>query len=111
MIKNGRHLLQELTVEDFVPNDTFISMEKNIALVTGLLRLVDFHESESVRTAIPTGPNMSGKSVYLKQIGLIVFLAHVGSYIPGERAIIGLTDKILTRINSLETGNPVTCFF
>ena len=47
---------------------------------------------------------MSGKSVYLKQVGLIVYLAHIGSFVPCERAIIGLTDKILTRINSVETG-------
>lgn len=47
---------------------------------------------------------MSGKSVYLKQVGLIVYLAHIGSFIPCDRAIIGLTDKILTRIISVETG-------
>ena len=58
IIKNGRHLLQECTVDSFVSNDTYITNEKNIALITG--------------------PNMSGKSVYLKQVGLIVYLAHIG---------------------------------
>ena len=50
-----------------------------------------------------TGPNYSGKSVYLKQIALIVYMAHVGCFVPAERAVIGLTDKILTRIATRET--------
>lgn len=50
-----------------------------------------------------TGPNFSGKSVYLKQIALIVYMAHVGSFVPAESARIGLTDKILTRIATRET--------
>ena len=83
LIKNGRHLLQELTVDNFVPNDTFLSSEKNVALITG--------------------PNTSGKSVYMKQVALIVYLAHIGSFVPCERARIGLTDRILTRISSTET--------
>ena len=83
LIKAGRHLLQELTVDNFVPNDTFLSREKNIALISG--------------------PNASGKSVYLKQVALIVYLAHIGSFVPCERARIGLVDRILTRISSTET--------
>lgn len=50
-----------------------------------------------------TGPNYSGKSVYLKQIALIVYMAHVGCFVPAERAVIGLTDRILTRIATRET--------
>lgn len=50
-----------------------------------------------------TGPNYSGKSVYLKQVALIVYMAHVGCFVPADRAIVGLTDKILTRISSRET--------
>lgn len=50
-----------------------------------------------------TGPNYSGKSVYLKQIALIVYMAHVGCFVPADRATIGLTDKILTRIATRET--------
>ncbi len=50
-----------------------------------------------------TGPNYSGKSVYLKQIALIVYMAHVGCFVPAESAIIGLTDQILTRIAARET--------
>lgn len=84
IIKEGRHLLQELTVEGaFVPNDTFINTAKNIALITG--------------------PNSSGKSVYLKQVGLLVYLAHIGSWLPCTKAIIGLTDRIMTRISCYES--------
>lgn len=84
IIKEGRHLLQELTVEGaFVPNDTFINTSKNIALITG--------------------PNSSGKSVYLKQVGLLVYLAHIGSWLPCTNAVIGLTDRIMTRITSFES--------
>lgn len=50
-----------------------------------------------------TGPNYSGKSIYLKQIALIVYLAHVGCFVPAEVATIGLTDQILTRITTRET--------
>ena len=53
---------------------------------------------------ILTGPNNSGKSVYMRQVGLIVFLAHIGSYVPATRAIIGVTDRILTRIATRETA-------
>jgi DNA mismatch repair protein MSH5 len=83
LIKGGQHLLQELTVDNFVANDAFISPDKNVALISG--------------------PNTSGKSVYLKQVGIIVYLAHIGSFVPCERARIGLTDRIMTRISSTET--------
>ncbi|CAM9138091.1 unnamed protein product, partial [Laminaria digitata] len=85
MIKNGRHpLQQELTVDHFIPNDTYIA--------------------DGGRVAVITGANCSGKSVYLKQVGVAVFLAHVGSFVPAERAIIGLTDRIFTRISTVETS-------
>ena len=54
-----------------------------------------------------TGPNYSGKSVYLKQMGLIVYMAHVGSFVPAEHAIVGLTDRILTRIQTRESVSKV----
>lgn len=50
-----------------------------------------------------SGPNFSGKSVYLKQVALIVYMAHVGCFVPAESATIGLTDKILTRIATRES--------
>lgn len=58
-----------------------------------------------------TGPNYSGKSVYLKQIALIVYMAHVGCFVPAERAKIGLTDKILTRIATRETVSKIQSAF
>ena len=60
---------------------------------------------------IMTGPNYSGKSVYLKQIALIVYMAHIGCFVPAERAIIGLTDKILTRIATRETVSKAQSAF
>jgi DNA mismatch repair protein MSH5 len=83
IIKGGRHILQEITVDNFIPNDTFCTPEKNIALITG--------------------PNGSGKSIYLKQVGLISYLAHIGSFVPCERAIIGVIDQMFTRIASEES--------
>lgn len=53
----------------------------------------------SNRVNLITGPNYSGKSVFIKQIGLIVYLAHIGSYVPAKFAKIGLFDKILTLMN------------
>ena len=90
-IKSGRHPLQELSVDDFVPNDTFLDAQRNIAVVTG--------------------PNSSGKSVYLKQVGLLCYMAHVGSFLPCERAYIGMCDRLLTRISSIESSStPQSAF-
>lgn len=87
----GRHLLQELLEDRFVPNDT---------------RMGDGSSSSSSghhqpgRVHVLTGPNCSGKSVYLKQAALVVLLAHVGSFVPADRAVVGLTDRIFTRLNA-----------
>ncbi|XP_002967541.2 DNA mismatch repair protein MSH5 isoform X2 [Selaginella moellendorffii] len=78
IIKNGRHPLQELTVDTFVPNNTQIE--------------------EKGRICVVTGPNYSGKSVYIKQVALIVFLSHIGSFVPADEAVIGITDRIFTRL-------------
>ena len=86
-IQGGRHPLQELCTDTFIGNDTFLGEAQN-------------HQS---RMILLTGANSSGKSVYLKQIGLIVYMAHIGSFVPAESAIIGLTDKILTRISTRES--------
>lgn len=60
---------------------------------------------------IMTGPNYSGKSVYIKQIALIVYMAHVGCFVPAKTALIGLTDKILTRITTRETVSKIQSAF
>lgn len=82
-IENGRHPIVESLnrEENFVPNDT----------------LLDDKES---RTMIITGPNMAGKSTYMRQVALITFMAHLGSFVPASSAKIALTDKIFTRIGA-----------
>ena len=58
-----------------------------------------------------TGPNYSGKSVYQKQVALAVYMAHIGSFVPADAAIIGITDKILTRITTRETVSKTQSAF
>jgi DNA mismatch repair protein MSH5 len=58
-----------------------------------------------------TGPNFSGKSVYLKQVAIIVFLAQIGSFVPAETATIGLVDQMFTRIHSKETVSKMQSAF
>jgi DNA mismatch repair protein MSH5 len=101
-ITGGRHLLQEPTVPSYVANDAFLQ---------GGSGKEDDEEAMSENENQPkgpslllmTGPNYSGKSVYLKQIALIVYMAHIGSFVPADSATIGLTDKILTRIATRES--------
>ena len=81
-IRNGRHPVVEKTRLDisFVPNDTCFTNGDNIQVITG--------------------PNMSGKSTYLRQVALIVLLAQIGSFVPAESAEIGIVDRIFTRIGA-----------
>ncbi|KAI1154751.1 muts domain V-domain-containing protein [Nemania diffusa] len=105
-IKGGRHPLQELVTSSFIPNDCFMAGGADnhnlgheetppLEVIDGLL--------ESPSTIVLTGPNHSGKSVYLKQVAIIVYLAHIGCFVPAEHAQIGLTDRILTRIATRES--------
>jgi DNA mismatch repair protein MutS len=80
----GRHPVVEQDVA-FVPND--LSMA---------------HEDGSRRFLVVTGPNMSGKSTYMRQSALIVLLAQVGSFVPADRATVGLVDGIYTRVGALD---------
>ena len=89
-IVNGRHPVVEraLVDERFVPNDTYLS-------------------NQDAQLIILTGPNMSGKSTYLRQVALIVLLAQIGSFVPADSATIGLVDRIFTRVglqDDLVTG-------
>ncbi|KAH3979586.1 hypothetical protein HBH70_150560 [Parastagonospora nodorum] len=117
-IKGGRHILQELTVSSFVPNGTLLvgGSGNNSSTDVGYDHDVTSYahsSSSSMRHVstpgecpsmlVLTGPNYSGKSVYLKQVALVVFMAHVGSFVPAEAAKIGLTDKILSRVTTRET--------
>jgi len=83
VIKDGRHpvLDQTLVEEKFVPNDTAL-------------------DGENLRLAIITGPNMAGKSTYIRQVALIVLMAQIGSFVPAESAEIGLVDRIFTRVGA-----------
>lgn len=82
-IRDGRHPVVETICKDavFVPNDTTLDEKDN-------------------RLAIITGPNMAGKSTYMRQVALIVILAHIGSFVPAASAKIGLVDQIFTRIGA-----------
>ncbi len=80
-IEGGRHPVVEKSTE-FVPNDLSLTADREFLIVTG--------------------PNMSGKSTYMRQVALIVLLAQVGSFVPAERATVGLVDGIYTRVGALD---------
>ncbi|MDY7019324.1 MAG: DNA mismatch repair protein MutS, partial [Chloroflexota bacterium] len=84
-IKGGRHPVVEKSIgkDTFVPNDTYLCNKNNQLIIL-------------------TGPNMSGKSTYLRQIALIVLLSQIGSFIPADSAVIGVVDRIFTRIGAQE---------
>ncbi len=82
-IKDGRHPVVEQFVRDsyFVPNDTFL-------------------DTRASRLMLITGPNMAGKSTYMRQVALITLMAQVGSFVPAAEAHIGICDKIFTRVGA-----------
>lgn len=82
-IKNGRHPVVELMLKDemFVPNDIYLDTRSN-------------------RMSIITGPNMSGKSTYMRQTALIVLMAQIGCFVPADSARISVVDKIFTRVGA-----------
>jgi len=82
MVRDGRHpvIEQNLTEERFVPNDASLGGEVQVALITG--------------------PNMAGKSTYIRQVALLTLLAHTGSFVPAAEARIDLVDRIFTRIGA-----------
>ena len=82
-ITDGRHPVVEVMLSDtlFVPNDTQLGAADN-------------------QVSIITGPNMAGKSTYMRQVALIVLMAQIGSFVPARRATIGLVDRVFTRIGA-----------
>jgi DNA mismatch repair protein MutS len=84
-IREGRHPVVERSLgsDNFIPNDTCL-------------------DNKDTQLVILTGPNMSGKSTYLKQVALIVLLAQIGSFVPARSAQIGIVDRIFTRIGAQE---------
>ncbi len=84
VIEAGRHpVIEVLNEEPFIPNDTFLDRETDQILII-------------------TGPNMGGKSTYLRQVALICILAQMGSFVPAKKADIGLADRIFTRIGAMD---------
>ncbi len=82
VITEGRHpVVEALSKDRFVPNDTLLDNGEN-------------------RSAIITGPNMAGKSTYMRQVALIVLMAHVGCFVPAKAAEIPITDRIFTRVGA-----------
>ena len=79
-IRNGRHPVVEAQVEQFIANDTQLHDKRQMLLITG--------------------PNMGGKSTYMRQVALITLLAHCGSFVPAGEAVLGEIDQIFTRIGS-----------
>ena len=82
-IKNGRHPVVEKMIPNdmFIPNDTYLDNSKN-------------------RVSVITGPKMAGKSTYMRQTALIVLMAQIGSFVPAEKANIGIADRIFTRVGA-----------
>jgi DNA mismatch repair protein MutS len=85
LIRDGRHpVLERMSLQErFVPNDTLLDDEENQILII-------------------TGPNMAGKSTYLRQVALIVLMAQMGSFIPAGEAQVGVVDRIFTRIGAMD---------
>ena len=81
-IKNGRHpIIEKINRADFISNDCFLNDQEQ-------------------RTMILTGPNMAGKSTFMRQVALITYMAHIGSFVPAESASICIVDRIFTRIGA-----------
>ncbi|KAL4108662.1 hypothetical protein PRIC1_000373 [Phytophthora ramorum] len=80
----ARHPLQELLVEHYIPNDIFLDSSDSLKIVTG--------------------HNGSGKSVYLKMVGLLQYMAQIGCFVPAEKAELGVVTKMFTRIQSMESA-------
>jgi DNA mismatch repair protein MutS len=106
-IRDGRHpvLEQQLVEERFVPNDTSLGSSGRESAQTSPLenqsRLTSAATGEQfAQIALITGPNMAGKSTYIRQVALLTLLAHTGSFVPAAEARIDLVDRIFTRIGA-----------
>jgi len=104
LIRDGRHpvLDQALTEERFVPNDTELGTQLPIAdgCAPAPQSAIGNRKSEMPQVALITGPNMAGKSTYIRQVALLTLLAHTGSFLPAASARVDLVDRIFTRIGA-----------
>ena len=81
-VKNGRHpVVERFTDDAFVPNDTYMDTNRN-------------------RLLLITGPNMAGKSTYMRQVALITIMAQIGSFVPASEAVIGVVDRVFARVGA-----------
>ena len=96
-VTQGWHPLLQQNVAQLVPNDCAIGVSSDHAQTSGGDSIAD-------RLILLTGPNASGKTVYLRTMALITYLAHVGSFVPAEGAVIGITDGIYTRMHAKESS-------
>jgi len=105
-LRDGRHpvLEQQLVEERFVPNDTALSGRAGTPLPAGEIAVRQDRRAEDCapypQIALITGPNMAGKSTYIRQVALLALLAHTGSFVPATEARIDLVDRIFTRIGA-----------
>ncbi|KAJ3910545.1 DNA mismatch repair protein MutS [Lentinula edodes] len=115
-IVQGRHPLQELVVDTFVPNDARITGgDGHFSIFTDTseadTQLEENHLKLWNSVLLCTGANACGKSVYLKQIALIQYMAQIGCFVPAEAATLGIVDKIFTRISTRESVSKVQSAF
>ncbi|KAJ9102410.1 hypothetical protein QFC21_002810 [Naganishia friedmannii] len=107
IIQKGRHILYEMANEAYIGNDTDLRHTTN---------LQEEPEDPTAKTSeqnlmLITGANGSGKSAYGKQVALIAYMAQIGSYVPAEAAILGVVDKLYTRIQTRESTSKVASAF
>ncbi|KAH9821620.1 muts domain V-domain-containing protein [Melampsora americana] len=118
-IEGGRHPLVEACVESFIENDTYMVGGKGLRTEDDSNDQRDLTPEEDINMNLEesqgskkphsmivlTGANSSGKSVYIKQVAIIIILSQIGSYIPAQRAKVGIHDAIFTRVTSTESSS------
>ena len=102
VIEQGRHPLSELVVDTFIPNNTCMGSGGSDSCGIGMEEGGQVDHGGG-RVHVITGPNASGKSCYIKQCGLIAYLAHLGAFVPAKSAKVGIVDRIFTRLVSKES--------
>ncbi|PYI25587.1 DNA mismatch repair protein Msh5 [Aspergillus indologenus CBS 114.80] len=116
-IRGGRHILQELTVSSYVPNDTYLvgGDPSDCPAISSSQTCQDnsegMNEEHGPSMLLLTGPNYSGKSVYMKQVALVAYLAQIGSFVPAASAELGITDKIIVKSSTQDSVSQIQSTF